>query len=170
MGALNTAADTLFYNTYYLLDTALQHGMTIHDFGEAEQAQIAEWISLNYKSSFIAGNVSQMAGWKAGKVSIEQWPSGKRGNQEAEDEPSQSSVTAYPVPFTDFVVIEFTEPLPQGSFLVLTDMTGRVVQSVELRALETRSVLVTSGLPSGFYSCRVFSGSSLVGMVKLVKG
>ena len=166
---LSNASDTLFYNTYYLLDTCLQHGKTIFDFGEAEAEQILEWMNLGYAPAFISQNIAQALSWTASNYVIEQWPSGKRGNEEAENSQYETAIAVYPVPFTDYVVIEFNDSLPDAAEFVLTDVTGRDVVSVGLPEGETRIILGTSPMPSGVYFGWARSGSQVIGSVKLIK-
>ena len=166
---LSSASDTLFFSTYYLLDTALQNGMTIHDFGNAEQGQIEEWIDLNYATSFIAKNIAQMSGLTQDKISIEQWPMGKRGRETESNVTIGSTIIAYPVPFTDLVVISFDKPVPDRTRIRVTDIAGKEILNVPVPSKTSEYVLSTANWPVGFYIGQAVSNDSLIGTVRLVR-
>ena len=167
--SLSSPSDTLFYNTYYLLDTALLDSLTILDFGQSEAGQILEWMELNYEPAFISQNIARAVGWAEGYDAIELWPQAKRGNEDEGEDESHSAVTAYPVPFSSEVAVAFSMPAPHGTKLRVTDITGREVMQVVVPEGASQVVLTTSHFANGLYVGRVLSDDQLMGTVKLVK-
>jgi hypothetical protein len=78
----------------------------------------------------------------------------------------QVQYTLYPNPVRDRLSVRASGPVPAGSMLIFSDMTGREQFRAPLAGTETE--LALPGLPGGLYLCRVVAGDKVLATGRVV--
>jgi flagellar hook assembly protein FlgD len=81
------------------------------------------------------------------------------------------SLTNYPNPFKDHTTISYTVKVPGEIRIEIFDLYGKVVKTLlnETKQAGTHHIEWASDLPSGYYGCRLTTGSQTlhIGLVKI---
>ena len=86
---------------------------------------------------------------------------------------SNTSIKAYPNPATDFVTFEYEMPqFVESSELIITDITGQVVKTVQLQQEKGQELWDTRNVQNGlyFYVLKDKKGDTLTsGKISIIK-
>ncbi len=74
-----------------------------------------------------------------------------------DERPFETLARLYPNPASQYVVLEFTEPIPKGARISIQGLDGKVFKTLNIEAWSENVVFDVSSLPSAWYSVTIES-------------